>query len=75
MLSLTLIKLYRLLLSIGLVSLTSVTPLQSCFVFSFLNRTAKHLSTQTTETIGDIQLLSDKLFLEDLTVLEVLLPH
>lgn len=37
--------------------------------------TAKHLSTQNTETIREIQLISDKLFLEDLMVLGVLLPH
>lgn len=75
MLSPTLIKLNQLLFSIGLISCTSVTPFQSYFVLCFLNRTAKHLSTQTTETIREIQLLSDKLFLEDLMVLEVLLLH
>lgn len=68
-------KLNQLLLIIELVSCTSDTPQQSCCVLSFLNRTGKHLSTQSTVIIWKLELLSDTIFLEDLIVLEVLLPH
>lgn len=68
-------KLNQLLLITELVSCTSDTPQQSCCVLSFLNRTGKHLSTQSTVIIWKLELLSDTVFLEDLIVLEVLLPH